>query len=149
QFDADSRSSNLGIDFGNGNRTYYLHENPHENDGIMNRTDNTGDTSVDLITKLASKAGGDPWVVMGTWAGTVGNPPSPAAPRRHSHNNEPLTALLLDSTFATGVETQTLEMVASPSIMRLLAVPKPNIRADSSNPISIQGHRPGHHDLPE
>jgi streptogramin lyase len=83
QFDAVSRSSSLGVNFGTGNQTYYLHENPHENDGTMNRTDNTGDTSVNLITKLASKAGGDPWVVMGTWTGAVssGNiPPPPGGP---------------------------------------------------------------------
>jgi hypothetical protein len=74
QFDAVSRSSNLMVNFGNGNRTFYLHENPQETNGVMDLTDNTGDNTVDMITKLASKSGGDPWVPMGTWTAAVSNP---------------------------------------------------------------------------
>src|SRR5262249_18565931 len=54
QFDAVSRASNLVIDFGSGDRTYYFHDNSHGNDGLMDTTDNTGDTSANLLTKLAS-----------------------------------------------------------------------------------------------
>jgi hypothetical protein len=75
QFDAVTRSSTLVVNFGSGNRTYYLHDNPQETNGVMDTTDNTGDTTVNMITKLASKNGGNPWVQMGIWTGTVGSTP--------------------------------------------------------------------------
>jgi hypothetical protein len=37
----------------------------------MDTMDNAGDTVVNLLTKVASKKNGNPWVVLGTWAGVV------------------------------------------------------------------------------
>jgi hypothetical protein len=66
QYDAVIRGSNLVADFGGGDKVYYLHDQ-----GVMNTMDSTGDTTVDLLTKLASKQNGDPWVLLGAWTGQV------------------------------------------------------------------------------
>jgi hypothetical protein len=66
KYDAASRSSSVSVDFGQGPSTYYLHTNSQ-----MDTTNNTGDNTIDIITKLASKQNGNPWVEMGTWIGTV------------------------------------------------------------------------------
>lgn len=66
QYDAMIRGSNLVADFGAGDKIYYLHDQ-----GVMNTLDNAGDTTVDLLTKLASKQNGDPWVLLGAWTGQV------------------------------------------------------------------------------
>ena len=66
KYDASTRSGAMSLDFGEGLSTYYLHENFQ-----MDTGDDTGDSSVNTITKLAKKQNGNPWVEMGTWTGTV------------------------------------------------------------------------------
>ena len=66
KYDAGTRNSDLLLDFGQSSTTYYLHDSNQ-----MSTTTNSGDNTVDLITTLANKQNGDPWVEMGRWIGAV------------------------------------------------------------------------------